>query len=240
MRKIRIITLYFSFWRRGVGTTGDAPEAIELHRQSVDKTCPQRTEDFLLGFRTCRADLLPEVGFLHRCFDYGEAIICIKADRATFVRTNSLGMTGDISIDQNIWLTGGALPRHVAAVHRPVKYSRGSSLLHERTYRGDALPAYLRGEQHEVERRIEPVRYNEAKAAYSKHGDDYPTHHHLLLPIVAREREHEHRGAGQGERRPYLRDCRSTPKDGQISENQLLQLKLLAPNESNSRKNNRP
>ncbi len=62
-------------------------------------------------YRTYRADLLPEVNFSATLPDYRKSYNLYQSEDGTYkyVRNNSLRVTGDVSIDQNIWLTGGKL-----------------------------------------------------------------------------------------------------------------------------------
>lgn len=79
------------------------PEAIEMARlQSVDAAVAlNELKTSYWEYRTYRADLLPEVNFSASLPDYRRSYNLYQSDDGTykFVRTNSLGVTGDISID---------------------------------------------------------------------------------------------------------------------------------------------
>lgn len=125
-------------------------------------------------YRSYRAELLPEVNFsatipaYHRQYspymnEYGNY---------SFVRNNYLQMNGEVSLSQNIWLTGG-------------KISLNTSLDFFRQLDGDkynrfmSIPVALTLTQPifgvnnlKWNRKIEPVRYDEAKAAYISASED--------------------------------------------------------------------
>ena len=72
---------------------------------------PQRAEGCLLGIPhlPCRP---PARGELHGyASSYNKSYSRYQQDDGsyTFVRNNNLGMEGELSVDQNVWLTGGKL-----------------------------------------------------------------------------------------------------------------------------------
>ena len=148
-----------------------------------------------------------------------------------FVRNNYLELSGDLSIDQNIWLTGG-------------KLSLSTSLDYIRQFGGNgkeqfmSVPINLELTQPifgvnklKWNRRIEPVRYEEAKAAFISATEEVTrkTITYFFQLLLAKETlatarqnelnaEHLYKVAG------------AKREMGQISENELLQLKLSALN----------
>ncbi len=62
-------------------------------------------------YRTFRAELLPEVNFNPTTPGYHKTYSPYQLHDGsdTFVRNNYWGMDGNLSIDQNIWFTGGTL-----------------------------------------------------------------------------------------------------------------------------------
>ena len=62
-------------------------------------------------YRTFRADLLPEVNLSATVPSYAKSYNSYQQSDGsyTFVRNNFMQMSGELSIDQNIWLTGGTL-----------------------------------------------------------------------------------------------------------------------------------
>ena len=148
-----------------------------------------------------------------------------------FVRNNTLGLTGDLSIDQNIWLTGGKL-----SLTSSLDYIKQLGAGGDRHFMSVPVTLQLTqpifGVNHiKWNRRIEPVRYAEAKAAFITATEEVTmraiTYYFNLL--LAEE--------NLGTARQNLSNADHLYKValakremGQISENELLQLKLSALN----------
>lgn len=119
-------------------------------------------------YRTYRADLLPEVNFNATIPSYHKSYSPYQLDDGsyTFVRNNYMQMSGEVSIDQNIWLTGGTLSLNTSLdflkqLENP-RYNRFMSVPIALT-----LSQPIFGVNHtKWNRRIEPVRYEESKAAF--------------------------------------------------------------------------
>lgn len=184
-------------------------------------------------YRTFRADLLPEVNLTGTLPNYKKSYSSYQNSDGTygFVRNNYLELSGDLSIDQNIWLTGG-------------KLSLSTSLDYIRQFGGNgkeqfmSVPINLELTQPifgvnklKWSRRIEPVRYEEAKAAFISATEEVTrkTITYFFQLLLAKETlatarqnelnaEHLYKVAG------------AKREMGQISENELLQLKLSALN----------
>ena len=88
-------------------------EAIALARaQSVDAAVAlNELKTAYWEYRTFRADLLPEVNFTGTLPNYNKSYSTYQNSDGsyTFVRNNTLGLSGELSINQNIWFTGGTL-----------------------------------------------------------------------------------------------------------------------------------
>ena len=88
-------------------------EAIALARkQSVDAAVAlNELKAAYWEYRTYRADLLPEVNFSATLPSYNKSYNRYQQSDGsyTFVKNNNLGADGELSVDQNIWLTGGKL-----------------------------------------------------------------------------------------------------------------------------------
>ena len=88
-------------------------EAIALARvQSVDAAVAlNELKTAYWEYRTFRANQLPEVTFTGTIPDYGKSYNSYQNSDGsyTFVRNSTLGMSGQLSVTQNIWLTGGTL-----------------------------------------------------------------------------------------------------------------------------------
>ena len=120
------------------------------------------------SYRTYRADLLPEINFNATVPSYKKSYSPYQLDDGsyTFVRNNYMQMSGEISIDQNIWLTGGTLSLNTSLDYlkqlESPRYNRFMSVPIALT-----LSQPIFGVNHtKWNRRIEPVRYEEAKAAF--------------------------------------------------------------------------
>ena len=88
-------------------------EAIALARtQSVDAAVAlNELKTAYWENRTFRADLLPEVNFNGTLPNYNKSYSSYQNSDGSysFVRNNTLGLSGELSIDQNLWFTGGKL-----------------------------------------------------------------------------------------------------------------------------------
>lgn len=210
-------------------------EAIALARtQSVDAAVAlNELKTSYWEYRTFRADLLPEVNFTGTLPNYNKSYNSYQNSDGTygFVRNNYLGLSGDLSIDQNIWFTGG-------------KISLTTSLDYIRQFGGSSndqfmsVPISLKLTQPifavnklKWNRRIEPVRYEEAKAAFISATEDVTrktiTYFFQLLlakEVLATAQQNllnaEH----------LYKVAEAKREMGQISENELLQLRLSALN----------
>ena len=210
-------------------------EAIALARtQSVDAAVAlNELKTAYWEYRTFRADLLPEVNLTGTLPNYKKSYSSYQNSDGTygFVRNNYLELSGDLSIDQNIWLTGG-------------KLSLSTSLDYIRQFGGNgkeqfmSVPINLELTQPifgvnklKWNRRIEPVRYEEAKAAFISATEEVTrkTITYFFQLLLAKETlatarqnelnaEHLYKVAG------------AKREMGQISENEFLQLKLSALN----------
>ena len=125
-------------------------------------------------YRTYRAELLPEVNFKATLPHYAKQYSTyMDANGAfSFVRTNYLEASGEISLTQNIWLTGGTLSLSTS-LDLIKEFGAGS---HSRFM---SIPVALTLNQPifgvntiKWDRRISPVRYDEAKAAFLSATED--------------------------------------------------------------------
>lgn len=119
-------------------------------------------------YRTYRAELLPEVSFTATTPAYYKQYTPYQNPDGTysFVRNNYMQINGEISVSQNIWLTGGKL-----SLNTSLDYLR--QLDGDKTNRFMAIPVALTLNQPifgvnniKWDRKIEPVRYSEAKAEF--------------------------------------------------------------------------
>ena len=210
-------------------------EAIAMARiQSVDAAVAlNELKTAYWEFRTFRADLLPEVNLTGTLPNYNKSYSSYQNSDGSygFVRNNTLGLTGDLSIDQNIWLTGGKL-----SLTSSLDYIKQLGPGGDRHFM--SVPVTLQLTQPicgvnniKWNRRIEPVRYAEAKAAFITATEEVTmraiTYYFNLL--LAKE------NLGTAKQNQTNADhlyevALAKRKMGQISENELLQLKLSALN----------
>ena len=210
-------------------------EAIAMARiQSVDAAVAlNELKTAYWEFRTFRADLLPEVNLTGTLPNYNKSYSSYQNSDGSygFVRNNTLGLTGDLSIDQNIWLTGGKL-----SLTSSLDYIKQLGAGGDRHFM--SVPVTLQLTQPifgvnniKWNRRIEPVRYAEAKAAFITATEEVTmraiTYYFNLL--LAKE------NLGTAKQNQTNADhlyevALAKRKMGQISENELLQLRLSALN----------
>ena len=153
-------------------------EAIVIARtQSVDAAVAlNELKTAYWEYRTFRANLLPEMNLKATLPSYNKKYNSYQQEDGTYtyVRNNNLQMSGELSIDQSIWFTGGTL-------------SLNSSLDFLKQLDGDKSKRYMSvpialtlnqpifGVNNiKWDRRIEPVRYAEAKASFLSARHDLP------------------------------------------------------------------
>ena len=138
-------------------------------RQSVDAAVAlDELRSAYWEYRTYRAELLPEVNFDAKFPGYYKQYSPYQLDDGsyTFVRNNYMQMNGEITVAQNIWLTGGTLSLTSSADFvRQLDGNRHSQFM--------SVPVALTLNQPifgvnavRWNRRIEPVRYREAQARF--------------------------------------------------------------------------
>ena len=147
----------------------------------------------------------------------------------SFVRNNTLGLSGTLSIDQNLWFTGGKLSLASSLEYIKQLGSGGDK-------RFMSVPVSLELSQPifgvnnlKWNRRIEPVRYAEAKAAFITATEQVTmkTITYFFNLLLAKENlKTAHQNKVNADRLYEVAVAKR--KMGQISENDLLQLKLNA------------
>lgn len=208
-------------------------EAIALARvQSVDAAVAlNELKTAYWEYRTFRADLLPEMNFEGTLPNYSKSYNSKQQDDGsyTFVRNNTLGLSGELSIDQNIWFTGGKL-----SLTSSLDYLQQLGGNKTKSYM--AIPIGLRLTQPifgvnnlKWKRRIEPVRYAEAKATFISATEEVTmrTITYFFQLLLAQETWGT---AGQNQQNAdrLYEVAKAKRRMGQISENDLLQLELNA------------
>lgn len=210
-------------------------EAIALARtQSVDAAVAlNELKTSYWEYRTFRADLLPEINFAGTLPNYNKSYSTYQNSDGSysFVRNNTLGLSGELSIDQNIWLTGGRLSL-TSSLDYMQQLGTGGKKQFMSVPIGLKLTQPVFGVNNlKWSRRIEPVRYAEAKAAFISATEDVTmrTISYFFQLLLAKETL----GTAQQNQQnaDHLYEVAGAKrKMGQISENELLQLKLSALN----------
>lgn len=142
---------------------------LRARKNSVDaEVALNQLKSAYWSYRSYRAELLPEMAFTATLPSYRKQYSAYMDNdgRYGFVRNNYLQMDGELSVSQNIWLTGG-------------KISVNSSLDFYRQLDGGVFNRYMSipvaltltqpifGVNNlKWNRKIEPVRYDEAKAEF--------------------------------------------------------------------------
>lgn len=182
-------------------------------------------------YRIFRADLLPEVNLIGVLPNYNKSYSSYQnADGSYgFVRNNTLGLSGELSVDQNIWFTGGKLSL-TSSLNYITRPGSGSNRHFMSVPIGLKLTQPIFGVNRiKWSRRIEPVRYAEAKAAYLSATEEVTMHtityyFNLLLAEETVSTAQQNRKNAD-----HLYKVAIAKREmGQISENELLQLRLLA------------
>ncbi|WP_300724760.1 TolC family protein [uncultured Bacteroides sp.] len=213
--------------RRGI----TLKEAIFLARlQSVDAAVAlNELKTAYWEYRTFRADLLPEINFNATLPIYNKSYSAYQQENGsyTYVRNNMLEMNGSLSIDQNIWLTGGTLSLTTSLDYiQQLDNSKDKQFM--------SVPVVLQLNQPifgtnniRWKRRIEPVRYKEAKAAFLSATEEVTmtTINYFFNLLLAKENVNIARQNLENAGKLY-EVALAKRRMGQISENDVLQLRL--------------
>ncbi|MGM9760030.1 MAG: TolC family protein [Parabacteroides sp.] len=208
-------------------------EAIErAHVHSVDAAVAlNELRTAYWEYRTHRADQLPEVIFTGTLPSYYRQYAKYQqSDGAyTYVRNNSLGLNGEISITQNIALTGGKVSLNSSLDFTSQlgtgSYNEFMSVPVRLTL---SQPIFGVNDQ-KWKRRIEPVRYEEAKASFMEQVEQVTltTINYYFNLLLAEENRMICRQNLQNADKLYDIAV-AKRKIGHISESELMQLKLSA------------
>lgn len=207
-------------------------QAIDRARlQSVDAAVAlDELRQAYWEYRTYRAELLPEVNFSATLPGYYKQYTPYMNENGSysFVRNNNLQMNGELSLSQNIWLTGGTLSLNTKLdFYRDLEDGGNQN-------RFMSIPVALTLNQPifgvnkvKWDRRIEPVRYSEAKAAFLSATEQVAMtaindYFNLLMAqenlSIARQ--------NLGNATKLYEVAKEKRAMGQISENDLLQMEL--------------
>ena len=206
-------------------------EAITLARvQSVNAAVAlNELKTAYWEYRTFQADLLPEVNLSATLPSYAKSYNSYQQSDGsyTFVRNNFMQMAGALSIDQNIWLTGGKL-----SLNTSLDFMKQLDGTKDERYM--SVPIALTLNQpifgtntFKWNRRIEPVRYAEAKANFLSETEEVTmtTINYFFNLLLAKENVSIAKQNLENAVKLY-EVAKAKRKMGQISENDVLQLKL--------------
>jgi len=208
------------------------PEAIAMARtQSVDAVVARgELKSAYWAYRTYQADLLPELSFDGTVPQYNKSYSSYQQDDGSykFIRNNWFGMNGALNVNQNIWLTGGSL-----SLTTSLDYIKADGMKNFMS-----VPISLTLNQpifgvndSKWKRRIEPVKYSEAKAAFITATEEVTmkTIQYFFNLLLA----HENVSIAQQNLKNATRlydIAEARKKMGQVSESDMLRLKLSALN----------
>ncbi len=214
-------------------------EAISLARtRSVDAAvAANELRAAYWEYRTFRADLLPEVKLTATLPSFTKRYNSYQREDGsyTFLRDDNLMMNGAVTVDQRIWLTGGTL-----SLTSSLDYVR--RLGDGATNRFMSVPVALKLNQplfavNDVKwnRRIEPVRYKEARANFVNQTEQVAMQaiNYFFSLLSARE---DYASAAQNvANAEKLYEAAKVKRGmGRISENDLLQIELNLLNSRSS------
>lgn len=206
-------------------------EAIALARvQSVDAAVAlNELKTAYWEYRTFRADLLPEVNLTGTLPNYMKSYSSYQnADGSySFVRNNTLGLSGELSIDQNIWFTGGKISLTSSLDYLKQLGTGGNKQFMSVPISLELTQPIFGVNSLKWNRRIEPVRYAEAKAAFITATEEVTmkTITYFFNLLLAEETLNTARQNKKNADKLY-EVAKAKREMGQISENDLLQLKL--------------
>ena len=206
-------------------------EAITLARvQSVNAAVAlNELKTAYWEYRTFRANLLPEVNLSATVPSYSKSYNSYQQSDGsyTFVRNNFMQMSGELSIDQNIWLTGGTL-----SLNTSLDFMKQLDGFKDERYMSVPIALTLNQPIFGVNtfkwnRRIEPVRYAEAKANFLSATEEVTmtTINYFFNLLLAKENVNIAKQNLENAEKLY-EVAKAKRKMGQISENDVLQLKL--------------
>jgi len=206
-------------------------DAIMLARaNSVDAAVAlNRLRTSYWEYRTFRADLLPEVTFDATLPSYQKSYTSYQLSDGsyTFVRNNNLQLNGALSVTQSIWPTGGTLSLNTSLDYlRQLSGSPSSRYMSIPVALTLSQPIF--GTNHtKWSRRIEPVRYAEAKARFISDTETVAMNaisYYFNLLICKELVNIARQNLDNAEMLYKIAQAKRTM--GQISENELLQLEL--------------
>lgn len=232
--------IFASLWCSKVHATGvSAIDSTSITLQEVISRARLQSVDAAVAinkmrtaywvYRTYKADLLPEMSFDGTLPSYQKRYNAYQQDSGnyTYVRSNLLGINSALSITQNIWFSGGTL-----SLKSSLDYMKQMGTGGQENYMSVPISLTLNqpifGVNHvKWQRKIEPVKYREAKAQFISDTEEVATSavQHFFSLLLSQENVHIAQQNLRNAKKLY--DVAMARKRiGQISTNDLLQLKL--------------
>lgn len=208
-------------------------EAITLARvQSVDAAVALNTlKSAYWQYRTYRANLLPEITLTGTMPAYSKNYDFYQNADGTYsvIHNNSLKMNGELAVTQNLWLTGGTLSLSSSLDFLNVYGINGNRQFMSVPVNLTLNQPIFGVNDTKWNRRIEPVRYAEAKATFISATEQVAMSaiNYFFNLLMGKENLAIARQNKENADRLY-ETAIVKRKMGQISENELLQLKLNA------------
>lgn len=181
------------------------------------------------SYRSYRADLLPEVSLSGTLPSYVRSYSAYQESNGayTYVKNDYLKSSASVNVSQNLWLTGGTL-----TLTSSLEYMK--QLSGDRGQRFMTLPVAIRLNQPILgvnsmkwRRRIEPLRYTEAKANFLTATEQVTMETIRLYFNLLFDRENVLTARQNLESTERLLEAgRVKHRMGHISENELMQLEL--------------
>lgn len=207
------------------------PEVMARARKnSVDaEVALNQLKSSYWAYRSYRAELLPEVSFNATLPAYRKQYSSYMESNGSFsfVPNNYLQMNGELSVSQNIWLTGGKI-----AVNSSLDFLRQLDGAPYNRYLSIPVAVTLTQPIFGVnatkwDRKIEPVRYNEAKANFLSATEDVAlTAINLYFSLLMAQENHEIAVKNLENSERLYEVAKMKREMGQISQNDLLQMEL--------------
>lgn len=207
-------------------------EAITLAQlQSVDAAVAiNELKTAYWEYRTHQADQLPEVNFTGKLPSYNNSYSRnTLSETSSYIQNNWLGLNGEMSIDQNIALTGGTVSLKTS-LDFTRQLGKGTHNEYMSVPFGITLTQPIFGVNNlKWNRRIEPVRYKRAKAAYIESVEDITVISIQYFFNLLHAKEDLAISIQNHENAIKLLDIAiAKRKIGHISESELMQLELSA------------
>ncbi len=214
-------------------------EAISLaHARSVDAAvAANELRTAYWEYRTFRADLLPEVKLTATLPSFSKRYNSYQREDGsyTFLRDDNLMMNGALTIAQRIWLTGGTL-----SLTSSLDYVR--QLGDGAANRFMSVPVALKLNQplfavNDVKwkRRIEPVRYKEARANFISQTEQVAMQAiNYFFNLLSARQDYACAAQNVANAEKMYEAAKVKRKMGRISENDLLQIELNLLNSRSS------